>query len=90
MDWVKEFSELSSWKEKGTYSWLPRVQLSDLYPSLFSRETTSSLSSAYLLGVVVTSRSTSIGEEFSAGSFMILEVEVLVDELENFFSKHLL
>ena len=90
MDWVKEFSELSSWKEKGTYSWLPRVQSSYLYPSLLSRETTSSLSSAYLLGVVVTSRSTSIGEEFSAGSFMILEVEVLVDELENFFSKHLL
>jgi len=33
------------------------------------------------------SESTSIGEGFSVGSFMILEVEVSVDRLENFFSK---
>jgi len=46
--------------------------------------------SAHLLGVVAASRFTSIEEEFSAGSSMILEVEVLVDGLGNFFSKHLL
>jgi len=40
--------------------------------------------------VVAISKSTSIEEEFSAGSFMILEVEASVDESENFFSKHLL
>ena len=40
--------------------------------------------------MVAVSVSTSIGEEFSVGSFMILEVEALVDGLENFFSKYFL
>jgi len=38
--------------------------------------------------MVTVSISTSIGEEFSVGSSMILEVKTLVDGLENFFSKH--
>jgi len=90
MDWVKEFSELSSWKEEGIYSWLPKVQPSDLYSSLLSRKTISSLSSAYLLEVVVASRFTSIGEGFSVGSSMIIKVDASIDRLENFFSKCLL
>jgi len=40
--------------------------------------------------VVVASKSTSIGEGFSVGSSMILEVYALVDGSGSFFSKHLL
>jgi len=40
--------------------------------------------------MVTVSGSTSIGEEFSVGSSMILEVEALVDGLGNFFPKHFL
>jgi len=39
------------------------------------------------LGIVAVSESTSIGGGFLAGNSMILEVEVLVDGLGNFFSK---
>jgi len=42
------------------------------------------------LGIIVVSGLTSIGGGFSAGSSIILEVEVSVDRLENFFSKHFL
>ena len=69
IDWVKEFSELLSWKERDIYIWLPNVQPSNLYLSLLPRKTTSLLSSAHLLGVVVVSGSTFIGKGFLMGNY---------------------
>jgi len=79
MDWVKEFSKLSTYKKRSTCSWLPKVQLFNLYLLLLSRKTASSLSSAHFLGVVTISGLTSIEKRFSVDSFTILEIKVLIE-----------
>jgi len=76
MDWVKR---LSTYKKRSIYSWLPRVQLSNLYLSLLSRKTVSSSSSAYFLGVVTISGLTSIEKGFSVDSSTILEIEASIE-----------
>jgi len=76
MDWVKK---LSTYKKRSTYSWLPRVQLSDLYLSLLSRKTASLSLSAHFLGVVTISRLTSIEKGFSVDSSTILEIETSIE-----------
>ena len=79
MDWVKEYSKLSTYKKRSTYSWLPKVQLFDLYLLLLSRKNALSSSSVHFLGVVTISGLTFIEKRFSGDSSTILEIKALIE-----------